>query len=252
MPDIYYLSEDDINNPGVVEYIQTAHTSHFYWSDSWNPGFYSRLAYEGLISTTYRKDDGTVVLLPEMQREYAVLDWDNLHISGHVRKLLRSPEQYSLRINHNLSHLLQNIMQAHADCWLTENYIILLENLSSPKEDVACRILSVELYDSCNNLAAGEVGYKIGNIYTSLSGFVKREKPYDNWGSLQMVLLGRYLESEGYDFWNLGHPYMEYKIRMGGKVLSRKDFLSRWKRGRNCKMPGLEKMGFPFTGGKPG
>ncbi len=233
MADIYYLSEEDINQSGVVEYIQTGNSSHFYWSDNWSPGFYSRLAYEGLISTSYRTDDGTVVLLPEMQREYAVLDWENLHVSGHVRKLMANPGNYTLKINHDLSRLLRCIHQYHRDSWLEEPYIRLLETLYLEKEKSCCRIISAELYDQQNQLAAGEVGYRIGNIYTSLSGFVKREKPYDNWGTLQMVLLGRYLESEGYSFWNLGHPYMEYKIRLGGKILSRKDFLEKWKRERD-------------------
>jgi len=75
---------------------------------------------------------------------------------------------------------------------------------------------------------AGEIGYIIGSTYTSLSGFSIKEKQYSNWGKLQMVLLSKYLDTNNFSFWNLGHPYMQYKLDMGAKVLSRIEFLERW------------------------
>ena len=43
-----------------------------------------------------------------------------------------------------------------------------------------------------------------------------------------MVLLSKYLEENGFLFWNLDHPYMQYKLDLGAKVLSRIEFLEKW------------------------
>ena len=77
-------------------------------------------------------------------------------------------------------------------------------------------------------LIAGEIGYKIGKTYTSLSGFSKKDKKYNNWGKLQMILLAKHLEENSFSFWNLGHPYMQYKFDLGAKLYSREDFLEKW------------------------
>ena len=79
-------------------------------------------------------------------------------------------------------------------------------------------------------LIAGEIGYFIGKTYTSLSGFFKREKKYNNYGKLQLVLLSKYLNKNGFDFWNLGHASLQYKLDLGAKVLKRNDFLKIWKK----------------------
>jgi len=74
----------------------------------------------------------------------------------------------------------------------------------------------------------------------SLSGFFRRERPeWNHFGKLQMVLLARRLEAAGFAFWNLGHPYMEYKTLLGAKVLSRADFLSRWDAAAEGDVPDL-------------
>jgi hypothetical protein len=89
--------------------------------------------------------------------------------------------------------------------------------------------VSIELYDKNNEkLVSGEIGYMISKTYTSLTGFSSKSKLYNNWGKLQMVLLAFYLEENRFDFWNLGHPYMQYKFDLGAKLYSRDDFLKRW------------------------
>jgi len=45
-----------------------------------------------------------------------------------------------------------------------------------------------------------------------------------------MVLLGMELEKRGLDFWNLGHPYMEYKFKLGAIKYSNNEFLQMWNR----------------------
>jgi len=202
----------------------------YYWSDDWSEEFYIELAKAGFISTSHDTKDG-LVLLPELQYEYAVLDFKDLHISKKVQKLLKD-NKYTLRINSKFNKTLFEFAKKHKYNWLKEDYVELLKNLylsSDKREDF--KIISVELV--CNisdETVAGEVGYIISKTYTSLSGFSSSKKQHSNAGTLQLVLLAKYLEENNFNLWNLGHPHMDYKQKLGCKIYSRSDFLDRWKK----------------------
>ena len=98
-------------------------------------------------------------------------------------------------------------------------------------------IITCELCDNERKIVcAGEIGYTIGKTYTSLSGFfIRKDRRYDNFGKLQLYLLAKLLLKQGYEFWNLGHPYMQYKIDLGANILDRNLFLSKWLKYRDLK-----------------
>merc|ERR1719399_108040 len=75
-------------------------------------------------------------------------------------------------------------------------------------------------------MIAGEIGFTIGRVYTSMSGF------YDlpGSGTVQLVCLGKWLERNNYAFWSLGHcysPQMDYKRQLGHRIYPRADFLQK-------------------------
>ena len=200
----------------------------YYWSDDWSEKFYIKLAKAGFISTTYDIKDG-LVLLPELQCDYAVLDFENLHISNKVKKLMNK-HNYELCINSRFYEVLEKFSAQHKYNWLKDEYAELLKSLYiNYADENNFKIVSVELIcKDSGELISGEVGYIIGRAYTSLSGFSSKEKKYANYGTLQLVLLAKYLQENGFEFWNLGHPHMEYKQKLGCKTLSRGEFLKRW------------------------
>ncbi len=202
--------------------------NNYYWSDNWSEEFYIALAKAGFISTTYDTING-LVLLPELQYSYAILDFKNLHISKKVKKLL-AKDDYRFCFNTKFDELLDKFSKQHKDNWLKDEYVELVKKLySNYNEENNFKIISVELIDNyTNELIAGEIGYIIGKRYTSLSGFSSREKKYNNYGTLQLVLLAQYLQKNNFSFWNLGHPHMEYKKQLGCEVYSRSEFLQRW------------------------
>ncbi len=198
----------------------------YYWSDDWGEEFYVELAKAGFISTTYDTKDG-LVLLPELQFDYAILDFKELHISKKVKKLL-SDDSYAFSLDTRFDEVIQKIAQQHKYNWMRDEYVELLQSLHvRKKEDF--KLISVELTcKDTDELVAGEIGYIIGKIYTSLTGFSSREKKYNNYGNLQLVLLAKYLEKKDFSFWNLGHPHMSYKQKLGCKTYNRSEFLKRW------------------------
>jgi len=206
----------------------------FYWSDDWSPDLYVALARAGFISIAYQHRDIGCILLPELQRSYAALEWEDLHISRHVRKLLDSGrlehEGIELAIGAPQPELLDAIMAYHGRrCWLNQSYRRLLGRLpTGPGDDFALH--GIELRSrSRKELVAGELGYTIGGSYTSLTGFCRRDDPrWRHFGTLQLVLLARRLRDCGFAFWNLGHPHLPYKRSLGARLLPRSVFLRRW------------------------
>lgn len=230
-----YLSLEDLDLAhrhrlagGLLEYFHT---------DDWSPGFYRAQARLGFIAIT---DPGpaSVQLLPQLQTAYAVLDWKNLSIDRRVEKILKGPrmaeEKIRLRIDPNPFTVLNFLATQWKDStWLVPQYADLIRKLATPEErarDEGFRIWGVTLTVGDPGIpVAGELGYTIGKTYTSLSGFfIRDKKEYSNFGKLQMVLLAGALERAGIAFWNLGHPYMEYKTALGARILPRKQFLERW------------------------
>jgi Leu/Phe-tRNA-protein transferase len=226
---IYYITIDELKNKNILfNYIYTNMEENYYWSDDFSNEFYIAAAKCGFI-TTSMKNKNEFVLLPEIQFEYALLDFDDIKISKKVKKLF-DEKNYKFTINENFKEVCKRIMAYHPDSWLTEEYVTIINNIKQNSSlNKKLNFLSIELREKrTNNLISGEIGYKIGKIYTSLSGFTTREKKFNNWGKLQLVLLNSYLKENGFSFWNLGHPQLQYKIELGAKIYSRIQFLKRW------------------------
>ena len=86
---VYYISYEDIQNQDILfNDIYSKLETNYYISDDFSKDFYIYLAYLGFISTSITLQD-KFYLLPEIQFEYAVLEFKDLHISKKVKKLLK-------------------------------------------------------------------------------------------------------------------------------------------------------------------
>ncbi len=226
---VYFLTFEDIKDKNILfNHIYANENSNFYISDDLSKDFYINQALCGFIATSIFIEN-QFYLLPEMQFEYAILDFKNLHISKKIKKILKKND-FIFTINKDLDEVVRKIQLQHKTNWLTSEYHNILKELKDYKHpNIDFEIMSVEVWDKTfNTLVAGEIGYKISSTYTSLTGFCLKDKEYNNYGKLQLVLLANYLKSNNYSFWNLGHPYMQYKFDLGAISFARKDFLKRW------------------------
>lgn len=222
---LYEISKENIKDRETLLYLYENLKENYYLSDDFSLDFYILLAKAGFISTSIFIEN-KFYLLPEIQFEYAILDFKNLHISKKVNTLLKK-DNYIFKIDNNLKEFFINLNIYHKDNWLINRYEELIYKLKEKKNLDNFEIMQFSIYNN-NELIASEIGYRIASTYTSLTGFCNKDKKYNNFGKLQMTLTARYLEKNNFLFWNLGHPYMQYKFDLGATLYSRKDFLKRW------------------------
>lgn len=226
------IALDDFHSPGRLEEIYTSERE-LYWTADWSPEFYVAQAKAGFISTSIDLGfpEPFRILLPEIQHAYAVLDWENLHRSRSMRRWMASDiclrQEFRLEVGVDFRDVLEGIARSHPDNWMEGRYHDLLAELAAGEWD-DFELLPVGLYDRRGQLVAGEMGVRTGKIYTSLTGFMDRRDPECcNAGKLQLLRLGEHLRDAGFAFWNLGHPYMPYKLDLGARIVQRPDFLRR-------------------------
>eukprot|EP00392_Amoebophrya_sp_AT5.2_P010798 g10865.t1 len=90
------LEPDDFEHPQVVFAVLSDTFHHYYLSLTWTGSWYRKLAYMGFIAVQHDEK----YLLPEIQRSYCVLDFQNLHIGRKARRLLKKTA-YRLYNNRN-------------------------------------------------------------------------------------------------------------------------------------------------------
>jgi Leu/Phe-tRNA-protein transferase len=221
---IEYLEYENFFNEEVMSYIYANKNKNYYWTDDLSAEFYIAQAKAGFIAVTMEHEE-RVILAPEIQKSYAVLDFKDLHISRKVKKLIKA-KNLSIEIGEAFDEIQENIQNFHSLTWLNKTYLEVLKAVHRSK-DRSMKIVTVMLRDE-QKAIAGEFGYIIGKTYTSLAAFSSREKAYNNYGTAQLVLLAQYLEKKGFAFLNLGQPFMPYKIDLGAKVYERENFLKMW------------------------
>lgn len=141
---LYLIDKNDIKEKNTLINIYSNTNVNYYLSDDFSKEFYILLAKTGFISTSIFIDN-LFYLLPEIQFEYAILDFDNLHINKRVKKLINQ-NNFEFLINKDINKNLEKLNDYHKDNWLTNKYKDLIVNLyKNPDNNFS--ILSIELYD---------------------------------------------------------------------------------------------------------
>eukprot|EP00301_Raphidiophrys_heterophryoidea_P004764 c12046_g1_i2.p1 GENE.c12046_g1_i2~~c12046_g1_i2.p1 ORF type:complete len:319 (+),score=73.95 c12046_g1_i2:62-958(+) len=242
---ILRITEATARSP-YIEQVWRDTKRNYYVAVEWNANFYATLAYQGFVSVAQDP-----FLLPEMQFTYGVLLLDKVHVEKAVKK---KSKHYHFVMDRHFDEVIERVNKHHTNSWVIAKYKALLKVMHSAGA-VALRVGGVsttfqvhspELVDSEGNLVAGELGYRIGNTYTSLTGFFDSSSKlptgqlkHTSAGKIQLVALGKLLRRCGFTMWNLGHPpnlvtgVMRYKSEIGGEVLPRKQFLELWRQARD-------------------
>jgi Leu/Phe-tRNA-protein transferase len=203
--------------------LYTGYSEEFCVASEWDPGFIARLMKAGFLVMSERilVEDGETektIVLPKLHLVRSVLFFDELHIKKSVRRFL---DRYELRCDTDFRTIVQNCAAAYGDVWLTPALLEALFTIRSWKDTV--RPVSFGLYRD-GTLVAGEFGVVSGRVYTSYSGYHDE----DNSGTVQMILMARYLENAGFAFLDFGMP-LDYKTDLGARNINPESFVALWR-----------------------
>ncbi|OEU22633.1 Leucyl/phenylalanyl-tRNA-protein transferase, partial [Fragilariopsis cylindrus CCMP1102] len=157
------------------------------------------------------------IILPKLHHHRSVVSLpESLHVSKSIRK---KSKKYRLTINQCFDRVVEGCRRQHGPrCWLYPELVRVFKEIHD-----AGQLNSVVVHSNTNHLAAGELGYTVGSIYTSLTGFSAENSA----GSVQLAALGRLLSTLHFSMWDLGMggAGMEYKQNLGSHLLKRDDFV---------------------------
>ena len=174
----------------------------FYIAKSFDPRLIAQLMCEGFLPIA----GSSRYLLPKLHLERCVLQLrpdSNLHISKSTRK---KSKRFCLSINEAFDDVITGCHKQHGVNWLFPPIVSafralqkesveslggceakLVENDSyQPSGTIPVRCYSIEIWnETTRELAGGELGYTVGGIYTSLTGFSNEDAA----GSVQLGVL---------------------------------------------------------------
>jgi Leu/Phe-tRNA-protein transferase len=212
------------DNPAriVDAMLEIGYNEEFCVSLDFSPDFIARLMAAGFLvmSTKFDKtaeeSDEHYLLLPKLHITRSALFFDNLHIKKSIRRFLN---RYELRYDADFELIVNRCQDIHGADWLTGPLVSAIREIRQNRLHWVYPT-SFALYRD-GKLVAGEFGVKVGNVYTSYSGYYDES----NAGTVQLILATRYLQENGFAFFDLGMP-MDYKTALGASDISPEEFVT--------------------------
>lgn len=230
---LHIRADDDIE--AKIQIIVDQGLGDFCWSLDFAEPFLRKLLYFGFLPICTRIPPTPLfVLLPKLHKKRCVLsDLSGLHIDRGAKKRSR---KYKLTVNASYPEVVLGCIEQHGESWLWPPMREALQALwqAGCEDDLAdvsgadpasrplpVRLKSIELRTEDGRLVAGELGYTVGSLYTSLTGFYSEPGT----GTVQMLALAGLLHRGAFKCWDLGMG-MGYKERLGAKDVERAEFIA--------------------------
>jgi len=228
-----FISPQDDCNMVVDEMLATGYNEEFCIANSFAPDFVARLMEAGfLIMSTDAAAENKApfyLVLPKLHIERSALFFENLRVKKSIRKLL---PLYELRADAEFNVIIDRCVEKWGEAWLTPPLVDCIKKirLAAPHPQILSPTAnaypaSFGLYRE-GKLVAGEFGVVCGNVYTSYSGYY--EEP--NSGTVQIILAARYLQDNGFSFFDLGMP-LKYKNALGAVDILPERFVQLFRKG---------------------
>ena len=248
-----YISPEDDCNATVDAMLEVDYQGDFCISDSFCPKFIAGLMEAGFLvmsadineggeeaeNCPVKLPDPYYILLPKLHTVRSALFFENLRIKKSIRRFLNPSFGYELRPDADFDLIVDRCVKKHGSAWLTPPLLECIKEIrraaktaqntnkesekalntaDGRRSSIACPS-SFALYRN-GKLAAGEFGVVCGRVYTSYSGFYDE----DNAGTVQLILLTRYLQEKGFLFFDLGMP-LDYKTDLGAVNIFPREFV---------------------------
>ena len=227
---VFIDSNDDCDRL-VDSLLDTGYNEEFCLARDFGEDFIIRLMEAGfLVMSMEFKDDQAeaegaepfYILLPKLHIVRSVLFFSDLHIKKSINRFL---SRYEFKVDTDFDFILDKCVQIHGSDWLTPPLTEAIKGLRHRK-DIRPRPVSFAVYRD-GEIKAGEVGVVMGRVYTSYSGYYEES----NAGTVQMILMARWLEENGFDFLDFGLP-LDYKTKLGASDIEPRQFVELFRAAR--------------------
>lgn len=200
--------------------------------------FTATLVWHGFLPMAVNLGRNGHYMLPKIHHERSLLVPSEVHVGRQTRKRAKL---YRLSVDKAWAQVVDGVQkytwtETPGDNWLCDELVSAYHGVQalSSKQRRGVTFHSVELWHlESGTLVAGEIGYTVGKVYTSCTGFCLKSG-YTGSGTVQLVCLGRWLAKLGFELWDLGME-MEYKKELGSKNFPRKEWIRRLKLLRDSK-----------------
>ena len=226
-------AQDKSNFRLLVDRIAESLQGEFCWAPPpFDERFIAALAFEGFLPMANRvAGSHKHCLTPKLHRRRCIIDMGAAGART-TKKTRRAAETSAFRISidQDFDAVVAGCIRQHGHSWLYPPLIAALRRMHAAGSvtplghadgGAQVRVHTVELVDIDGRLVAGEIGYSVGLVYTSMSGF----SAADHAGSVQCAALGVMLQSKRLRYWDLGMS-MAYKMRLGASNVTRQRFLT--------------------------
>ena len=228
---VFIDPEDDCDRL-VDALLDTGYSEEFCLGRDFDEDFIIRLMEAGFLVMSTRLPDEAAdesddrepfyILLPKLHIVRSALFFNNLHIKKSIGPFIK---RYELKVDTDFDLILDKCIQIHGSDWLTPPLTGIIKSLRHRK-DIRPRPVSFAVYRD-GEIRAGEVGVVMGRVYTSYSGYYEE----DNAGTVQMILMAKWLEETGFDFLDFGLP-LDYKTKLGACDIDPRRFVELFRSGR--------------------
>lgn len=222
----FVQTEEDLDN---LESFLYNPDSEYVFGFDFSPEWIDAVCYKGLFPMadclSNSMDDMENFPLNEFflvkhHKDRAVLKLTEAHFS---KKLSKYCDNLEFSIDEDFEGCVKNILETYEKTWLTPLLVDGFRQIhNGAPTKYGTKIHSIEVWDkTTNELVAGEIGFRNGNLYSSLSGFRKR----NHVGNIQMSALCKFLQEKNLEYWDFG-MFIPYKVDLGCKLFSRQDFFA--------------------------
>jgi Leu/Phe-tRNA-protein transferase len=222
--------------------LESGYREEFCLALSFEPAFLAEMMVAGFLvmSQKYHWYDAEdpkspeYLVLPKIHLERSILFFEDLR---ETKTALRLSKAYELRFDADFDRILDRCVAIHGSGWLTPPLTSSLKALHR-RPWGRVRPVSFGLYRD-GVLRAGEFGVvcyrqdapsespQAGAVYTSYSGY----RDEDSAGTVQLILMARFLEDRGFAFIDFGMP-LDYKDRLGARNVDTRTFVELFRYGR--------------------
>ena len=193
----------------------------FTFSVSFSPVLVAGVCKQGFLPMAIQAAADFAVLAPKLHKHRCIMDFADLHIP---KSVIKKAKKYKITVDECFDFCLQSCCTQHGEhCWFYPALINAYRHIFECGGLNGVKMHSIEVWAG-DDVVAGEVGYAVGGVYTSLSGFTLQ----DSAGTVQCCAVPKLLKACGFAFWDLGMA-LKYKEDIGGRSVPRKVFLERFR-----------------------